>query len=493
MPGPIKYQRLLESKEEKLLESLTPSSFVNLLDSHKAVLFRAAEDTETFSVDDFGDLVSSLKLKSYPYIGGAAPRRDISVRAGKNIVFTANESPADQPIPFHHELAQTADPPSYIFFFCDVSAQKGGETPIIDSTAVYRYASEKHPDFMAKLNDHGVRYTRVLTPEDDPSSPIGRSFYNTYNVKTIPELEAKLKATKGLDFEWLEGGLLKVTSEPIAGIRKITSHHGNAVYQNTFHNSIIAAFLGWQDDRNDRLKAVRFGNDEMIPCDVLESIAIFMEKNRVCHQWKKGEIMALNNRLVMHSRNPFEGARQVYASIWGDLDDDEAASIVKLASGCGKAIGSARAMQGVEDPRTFGFWQLQNPEEGAYQAISQGYRRLDSACDYGNEAACGRGIARAINDGICSRQDLHITSKLWNTYHHPDHVELAFERSLSDLGLDYMDEYLIHFPIRYVASAKCLSICLRTTLPYPRPFKMQCTLTHFHAFQQHLKYGVRAI
>lgn len=96
-----------------------------------------------------------------------------------------------------------------------------------------------------------------------------------------------------------------------------------------------------------------------------------------------------------------------------------------------------------------GLWKIPQAEcaDIVYNAIKMGYRHLDSACDYGNEVEVGQGIARAINDGICTREDLKITSKLWNTYHASEHVSLALEKTLSDLGLTYLDSYLIHFPI----------------------------------------------
>ena len=96
-----------------------------------------------------------------------------------------------------------------------------------------------------------------------------------------------------------------------------------------------------------------------------------------------------------------------------------------------------------------GLWKVPGPQcaEIVYGAIASGYRLLDSACDYGNEREVGRGIANAIKDGLCSREDLWITSKLWNTYHGEEHVRPALEKTLEDLGLDYLDSYLIHFPI----------------------------------------------
>jgi D-xylose reductase len=72
---------------------------------------------------------------------------------------------------------------------------------------------------------------------------------------------------------------------------------------------------------------------------------------------------------------------------------------------------------------------------------------LDCACDYGNEKEVGDGIQRALAEGICTRADLWITSKLWNTYHSRHHVELACRKTINDLRIEYVDLYLIHFPI----------------------------------------------
>ena len=97
----------------------------------------------------------------------------------------------------------------------------------------------------------------------------------------------------------------------------------------------------------------------------------------------------------------------------------------------------------------FGLWKIGQSETAdmVHAAIAAGYRHLDSAADYANEVQTGAGISSALAAGLCQREDLWVTSKLWNTFHRPEHVRPACEKTLSDLGLDYLDLYLVHFPI----------------------------------------------
>jgi alcohol dehydrogenase (NADP+) len=80
-------------------------------------------------------------------------------------------------------------------------------------------------------------------------------------------------------------------------------------------------------------------------------------------------------------------------------------------------------------------------------AIKEGYRHLDCAPLYGNEKEIGLALAECIAEGIVTRSDVWVTSKLWNTYHSKADVIPELKKSLSDLRIDYLDLFLIHWPI----------------------------------------------
>ncbi|MCP4081995.1 MAG: aldo/keto reductase [Planctomycetaceae bacterium] len=98
-----------------------------------------------------------------------------------------------------------------------------------------------------------------------------------------------------------------------------------------------------------------------------------------------------------------------------------------------------------------GTWKLSRDEayDAVKTAIANGYRHIDCAWIYQNEADVGRALKECMDAGIVQRDELWVTSKLWNDRHHADHVEEALRESLSDLQLDYVDLYLIHWPVAH--------------------------------------------
>jgi len=223
-------------------------------------------------------------------------------------VFTANEAPASVAIYLHHEMAQTPVFPSRLFFFCEQSPASGGATPLCRSDILLSALTAELPEFVEELAAKGVRYTNTMPMQEDLESGQGRSWQSTLNTTDRAGAETKLHDL-GYTWQWLDDDSLRATTPVLPAIRQLDD--GRQV----FFNQLIAAFQGWQDRRNDAGKSIQFGDGSAIPVAAMNRAIALGDALTFDLPWQAGDVVLVDNFLVMHGRRPYAGARRVLASL----------------------------------------------------------------------------------------------------------------------------------------------------------------------------------
>lgn len=278
------------------------SKLSGLLKEHGAVLFRGMP---LRSATDFDAFIAAFDLPNFRY----ADSLSNAVRTNRtDRVFTANEAPSTVEIFLHHEMAQTPVYPSKLFFFCETAPQRGGETPICRSDWLLELMREQQPQFLKRCAEDGLQYTNVMPHKADAGSGQGRSWTDTLGTHDRNVAEQRL-SNLGYSWTWLPQGELKVSTPVLPAVKELPN--GTEV----FFNQLIAAYRGWDDKRNKGEKSVTFGTGDEIPADDLAMTASLAEQITEDVAWEQGDVVLIDNYMMMHGRRPFEGSRAVLASL----------------------------------------------------------------------------------------------------------------------------------------------------------------------------------
>jgi alpha-ketoglutarate-dependent taurine dioxygenase len=284
--------RWVTSHRDRLLDQVA---------AHGVVMLR---DIGASSADDFDAVIRAFDLPNFTYADSLsnAVRVNLSER-----VFTANEAPPDVSIFLHHEMAQTPIFPSRLFFVCEKSAEEAGQTPVCRSDALYNALLERVPEFVARCEALGVKYTNTMPGDDDPNSGQGRSWRSTLNVDSREAAQARMGAL-GYTCDWQDDGSLTATTPVLPAVR--TLQDGRKV----FFNQLIAAYRGWANLE----KSIRFGDDSPMDAEGMAAAVELAESLTFDVPWQAGDVAVIDNFTVMHGRRPFKGTRRVLASLVAD-------------------------------------------------------------------------------------------------------------------------------------------------------------------------------
>jgi alpha-ketoglutarate-dependent taurine dioxygenase len=243
----------------------------------------------------------------FDYAGGASPRSALG--GEKDGLYSSTEYPSSMGLSLHNELSYADLYPNRLFFFCLVAADEGGETTLGDSRRILRRIDA---GILDTFRTRQVRYVRNLSPDRGS----GYSWQDAFETDE-PDLAERHCRRIGADFEWRDGGVLRLSQ-----IRPATAFHpetGEEVWFNQadgFHPSALdpatyAVFLEQAGSEDGFRLNVTYGDGSPIEAETLAHIRAVLLEETVPHRWQPGDILVLDNLLAAHGRMPFSGPRKI--------------------------------------------------------------------------------------------------------------------------------------------------------------------------------------
>ncbi|MFJ8625997.1 TauD/TfdA family dioxygenase [Kitasatospora sp. NPDC093550] len=273
-----------------------------LLAREKALVFRGFGVTP----EALGRVYDLLLPNRLAYVHGNSPR----TKVGQN-VYTSTEYPQEFTISMHNEMSYAHAWPARLAFYCETAAETGGATPVVDGV---RWLEALDPELREAFAG-GVRYLQNL----HDGYGFGKSWQQTFETESRAEVEAFLGRSEAV-WEWRKDGGLRVTQ-----LRPATTRHPVTGTEVWFNQADQWHPAGLGDDTAARLaavlapedlpQAVTLADGSPIPAEWVEQIRDRGLDSAVDVDWRRGDVLLIDNVLVGHGRRPFTGSRRVLVAM----------------------------------------------------------------------------------------------------------------------------------------------------------------------------------
>jgi alpha-ketoglutarate-dependent taurine dioxygenase len=283
--------------------------------AYGAIFFRGFPLPDSLAFNEF--------LSCYPdhdggYSGGTTQRGAVVGR-----VMEATVAPSDRFIPMHQEMAYSPRFPSKLAFYCELPPTKGGETPFCDMRRLTHALPGALRD---SVRTCGLLYKRHFrNPDYETGVPdldiVHRTWQEAFQTGDRTEVERQVRLL-GSEFEWVDNGLL--VWNPSAGFvtHPVT---GESVWFNSiggygFNRAVLGDKLGalyeqYYDESRPLPMWATYGDGEKIPAATIAPLYRITEQLQSAIPWRQGDVVLLDNILVGHARNPYEGERKIRVSL----------------------------------------------------------------------------------------------------------------------------------------------------------------------------------
>ncbi|MDQ7733307.1 condensation domain-containing protein [Halomonas sp. SpR1] len=294
------------------------------LRTHAGILFRNFGLTTPQEFEAFAEAIQPGLYGNY----GDLPKKE----GGRN-TYRSTPYPERQMILYHNESSHLERWPRKQLFFCEFPSPVGGATPIVDCREMLR---QLPADVVEEFERKGLLYVRTFTRNLDVS---WRDFFKTDSKE---EVEARLKEA-GIEWQWLGDDELQtrtrcpaVVTHPVTGDRvffnQVQLHHVSCLEPDVKED--LLGMVG-----QERLpRNVYFGDGSVISDEMMKVVGEAYEACAVRFDWRRGDVVMVDNMLAAHARDPFEGPRKIVVAM-GDIYERSALEEAQGANADAELVG----------------------------------------------------------------------------------------------------------------------------------------------------------